>query len=242
MNPIRCFILDDEPLAISLLAEYTQKIPQLELVGSSTSAFEALKILEEEAIDLLFIDIQMPELTGLQIMDILGNRTKYIVTSAYSEYALKGYEYQVLDYLLKPISFERFYKSIQKAKEFFQPIEQPLISPVLVPHEKKEVDFLFVKTDGKLVKLFLRELCFVEGLKDYLCLHLKTEKLIILDTFLELEKKLPQEAFMRVHKSYVVRLDQIDTIERNRLFIGDAIIPIGKTYVDHFQQWVQKHY
>lgn len=242
MSPIRCFILDDEPLAISLLTEYTKKIPQLELVGSSTSAFEALKRLEVEAIDLLFIDIQMPELTGLQIMDILGNQTKYIVTSAYSEYALKGYEYQVLDYLLKPISFERFYKSIQKAKTHFQPIEQSVMSTVLAPQIKEESDFLFVKTDGKLIKIFLKELRFVEGLKDYLCLHLKTEKIIILDTFLELEKKLPKGDFMRVHRSYVVRLDQIDTIERNRLFIGDSIIPIGKTYVEQFQQWVQAHH
>ncbi|WP_410878126.1 LytR/AlgR family response regulator transcription factor [Myroides sp. DW712] len=241
MNPIRCFILDDEPLALSLLTEYTKKIPQLKLIGTSTSAFDALKTLEEEAIDLLFIDIQMPELTGLQIMDILGDRTKYIVTSAYSEYALKGYEYQVLDYLLKPISFERFYKSIQKAKDYFQSIEPSLVPPVLAPNTKEETDFLFVKTDGKLVKLFLKDLCFVEGLKDYLCLHLKTEKLIILDTFLELEKKLPQEAFMRVHRSYVVRLDQIDTIERNRLFIGEAIIPIGKTYEQQFQEWIRKY-
>ncbi|MCS4237249.1 LytR/AlgR family response regulator transcription factor [Myroides odoratus] len=242
MNQIRCFILDDEPMAISLLTEYAKKIPQLLLVGSSTSALEALKLFEEETIDLLFIDIQMPELTGLQIMDILGNRTKYIVTSAYSEYALKGYEYQVLDYLLKPISFERFYKSVQKAKDYFQPVVQPSAPAISAPQVKGEADFLFVKTDGKLIKIFLKDLLFIEGLKDYLCLHLRQEKIIILDTFLELEKKLPSDDFMRVHKSYVVRLDQIDTIERNRIFINDKIIPIGKTYVDHFQRWVKEHH
>lgn len=241
MNPIRCFILDDEPMAISLLTEYAKKMPQLELVGSSTSAFDALKIVENEDVDLLFIDIQMPELTGLQMMDILGNRTRYIVTSAYSEYALKGYEYQVLDYLLKPISFERFYKSIQKAKDYFQPVVQPAAPSNSSPQVKGEPDFLFVKTDGKLIKILLKDLLFVEGLKDYLCLHLKTEKIIILDTFLELEKKLPKGDFMRVHKSYVVRLDQIDTIERNRIFIQNKIIPIGKTYVEHFQQWIQSY-
>lgn len=237
MNPIRCFILDDEPLAISLLTEYTKNIPQLALVGASTSALEALRVLEEEPIDLLFIDIQMPQLTGLQIMDILGDKTKYIVTSAYSEYALKGYEYQVLDYLLKPISFERFYKSIQKVKDYFQlPVKA-----VLSPKSVEEATFLFVKTDGKLIKIFLKDLLFVEGLKDYLCLHLKKERIIILDTFTELEKKLPQTQFMRVHRSYAVRLDQIDTIERNRLFIADKIIPIGKTYVDQFQLWIKNH-
>lgn len=241
MNPIRCFILDDEPMAISLLTEYAKKMPQLELVGSSTFAFDALKIVENEDVDLLFIDIQMPELTGLQMMDILGNRTRYIVTSAYSEYALKGYEYQVLDYLLKPISFERFYKSIQKAKDYFQPVVQPAAPSNSSPQVKGEPDFLFVKTDGKLIKILLKDLLFVEGLKDYLCLHLKTEKIIILDTFLELEKKLPKGDFMRVHKSYVVRLDQIDTIERNRIFIQNKIIPIGKTYVEHFQQWIQSY-
>lgn len=237
MNPIRCFILDDEPLAISLLTEYTKNIPQLTLVGASTSALEALRVLEEEPVDLLFIDIQMPQLTGLQIMDMVGAKTKYIVTSAYSEYALKGYEYQVLDYLLKPISFERFYKSIQKAKEHFQ----PTVKDIPQPQPREEVDYLFVKTDGKLIKIFLKDLLFVEGLKDYLCLHLKKERIIILDTFAELEKKLPQAQFMRVHRSYVVRLDQIDTIERNRLFVADKIIPIGKTYVDQFQQWIKVH-
>ena len=242
MNQIRCFILDDEPLAISLLTEYTKMIPQLLLVGSSTSALDALKLLEEETIDLLFIDIQMPELTGLQIMDIVGNRTKYIVTSAYSEYALKGYEYQVLDYLLKPISFERFYKSVQMSKAHFQPVIQSSIPTSSTPTIKGDADFLFVKTDGKLVKIFLKDLLFVEGLKDYLCLNLRQEKIIILDTFLELEKKLPSDDFMRVHKSYIVRLDQIDTIERNRIFINDKIIPIGKTYVEYFQQWVKEHY
>ncbi|WP_413511190.1 LytR/AlgR family response regulator transcription factor [Myroides odoratus] len=237
MNPIRCFILDDEPLAISLLTEYTKNIPQLALVGASTSALEALRVLEEEPIDLLFIDIQMPQLTGLQIMDILGDKTKYIVTSAYSEYALKGYEYQVLDYLLKPISFERFYKSIQKAKEHFQPV----VKDMPQPKQLEEAEFLFVKTEGKLIKIFLKDLLFVEGLKDYLCLHLKKERIIILDTFAELEKKLPQTQFMRVHRSYTIRLDQIDTIERNRLFIADKIIPIGKTYVDQFQLWIKNH-
>lgn len=237
MNTIRCFILDDEPLAISLLTEYTKNIPQLELVGASTSAIEALQILTLESIDLLFIDIQMPQLTGLQIMDILGDRTKYIITSAYSEYAIKGYEYQVVDYLLKPISFDRFYKSVQKANTHFQ--SQPPV--ILNQKESGESDFLFVKTDGKLIKIFLKELQFIEGLKDYLCLHLKNERLIILDTFAELEKKLPTADFMRVHKSYAVRLDQIDTIERNRLFIGEHIIPVGKTYVEQFQGWIKNH-
>ncbi|WP_158961752.1 LytR/AlgR family response regulator transcription factor [Myroides fluvii] len=237
MNPIRCFILDDEPLAISLLTEYTKNIPHLELVGASTSAIEALQVLTVEPIDLLFIDIQMPQLTGLQIMDILGDKTKYIITSAYSEYAIKGYEYQVLDYLLKPISFERFYKSIQKAKDYFHP--QALPTPI--PKETGDANFLFVKTDGKLIKIFLKDLLFVEGLKDYLCLHLKQEKIIILDTFTELEKRLPATDFMRVHKSYAVRLDQIDTIERNRLFIGNQIIPVGKTYIEQFQRWIKNH-
>ena len=237
MNTIRCFILDDEPLAISLLTEYTKNIPQLELVGASTSAIEALQILTLESIDLLFIDIQMPQLTGLQIMDILGDRTKYIITSAYSEYAIKGYEYQVVDYLLKPISFDRFYKSVQKAKAHFQ--SQPPV--ILNQKESGESDFLFVKTDGKLIKIFLKELQFIEGLKDYLCLHLKNERLVILDTFAELEKKLPTADFMRVHKSYAVRLDQIDTIERNRLFIGKHVIPVGKTYIEQFQGWIKSH-
>lgn len=238
MRIIRCAILDDEPMAVALLSKYVEKISSFELVKATTNPFEILELIAQTTIDVLFIDIQMPELTGLQMMEMLGNKTKFVITSAYSEYALKGYEHNVVDYLLKPISFDRFYKCIQKIESLSQEKPAPAVE-VLTKTEEKQDEFLFIKTDGKLVKINLNDLLLVEGLKDYLYLHLKNEKLIVLDTLKEFEAKLPAPSFMRVHKSYIIRLDQIETIERNRVFIQNKIIPIGETYKIKFQDWVK---
>jgi len=240
MRTIRCAILDDEPMAVALLSKYVEKISSFELVKATTNPFEILELIAQTNIDVLFIDIQMPELTGIQMMEMLGNKTKFVITSAYSEYALKGYEHNVVDYLLKPISFDRFYKCIQKIESLSQ--EKPAPAPaaeVVTKTEEKPEEFLFIKTDGKLVKINLNDLLLVEGLKDYLYLHLKNEKLIVLDTLKEFEAKLPVSDFMRVHKSYIIRLDQIETIERNRVFIQKNIVPIGETYKIKFQDWVK---
>ncbi|MBL7869284.1 MAG: response regulator transcription factor [Flavobacterium lindanitolerans] len=238
MRTIRCAILDDEPMAVALLSKYVEKISGFELVKATTNPFEILELIAQTTIDVLFIDIQMPELTGIQMMEMLGNKTKFVITSAYSEYALKGYEHNVVDYLLKPISFDRFYKCIQKIESLAQ--EKPAPTVEIVPKtEEKPEEFLFIKTDGKLVKINLNDLLLVEGLKDYLYLHLKNEKLIVLDTLKDFEAKLPASDFMRVHKSYIIRLDQIETIERNRVFIQKNIVPIGETYKIKFQDWVK---
>lgn len=238
MKTIRCAILDDEPMAVALLSKYVEKISSFELVKATTNPFEILELIAQTNIDVLFIDIQMPELTGIQMMEMLGNKTKFVITSAYSEYALKGYEHNVVDYLLKPISFDRFYKCIQKIESLAQ--EKPAPTVEIVPKtEEKPDEFLFIKTDGKLVKINLNDLLLVEGLKDYLYLHLKNEKLIVLDTLKDFEAKLPASDFMRVHKSYIIRLDQIETIERNRVFIQKNIVPIGETYKIKFQDWVK---
>lgn len=238
MKTIRCAILDDEPMAVALLSKYVEKISSFDLVKATTNPFEILELIAQTTIDVLFIDIQMPELTGLQMMEMLGNKTKFVITSAYSEYALKGYEHNVVDYLLKPISFDRFYKCIQKIESLSQEKQAPAVE-TLVKTEEKQDEFLFIKTDGKLVKINLNDLLLVEGLKDYLYLHLKNEKLIVLDTLKEFEAKLPAPFFMRVHKSYIIRLDQIETIERNRVFIQNKIVPIGETYKIKFQDWVK---
>ncbi|MCY1481224.1 Transcriptional regulatory protein YehT [compost metagenome] len=238
MRIIRCAILDDEPMAVALLSKYVEKISSFELVKATTNPFEILELIAQTTIDVLFIDIQMPELTGLQMMEMLGNKTKFVITSAYSEYALKGYEHNVVDYLLKPISFDRFYKCIQKIESLSQEKPAPAVE-VLAKTEEKQDEFLFIKTDGKLVKINLNDLLLVEGLKDYLYLHLKNEKLIVLDTLKEFEAKLPAPSFMRVHKSYIIRLDQIETIERNRVFIQNKIVPIGETFKIKFQDWVK---
>ncbi|PKW20821.1 LytR/AlgR family response regulator transcription factor [Flavobacterium lindanitolerans] len=238
MRTIRCAILDDEPMAVALLSKYVEKISSFELVKATTNPFEILQLIAQTNIDVLFIDIQMPELTGIQMMEMLGNKTKFVITSAYSEYALKGYEHNVVDYLLKPISFDRFYKCIQKIESLAQEKPAPTVE-IAAKTEEKPDEFLFIKTDGKLVKINLNDLLLVEGLKDYLYLHLKNEKLIVLDTLKDFEAKLPASDFMRVHKSYIIRLDQIETIERNRVFIQKNIVPIGETYKIKFQDWVK---
>lgn len=235
MKQLTCFILDDEPMAVALLTDYVEKTPFLKLLGTTTSSLKALEMIHQQPVDLLFIDIQMPELSGIQLMEILGSSTKFIITSAYSEYALKGYEFNVIDYLMKPISFDRFYKSCLKAREIIAPTEEI----IMVQAFEQPINFLFVKTDGKLVKIDLKDLLLVEGMKDYLMLHLTHEKLIVLETMKEFEKKLPLAQFMRVHKSYIVGLDHIGTIERNRIFINQKIIPIGETFKEHFHSWVQ---
>lgn len=233
MRVINCIILDDEPMAVALLSKYVDKIQNLNLVKATTNPFEVLEFTNSNSVDVVFIDIQMPELTGIQLMEMLGNKTKFVITSAYSEYALQGYEHNVIDYLLKPVSFDRFYKAVLKVQEVFK---EQAFTKVITAEEKSD-DFLFVKTDGKLIKVNLNDLQFVEGLKDYLYLHLKNEKLIVLDTLKDFELKLPNN-FMRVHKSYIVRLDQIHSIERSRIFIQNKIIPVGDTYKERFQQWL----
>ena len=238
MRTIRCAILDDEPMAVALLSKYVEKISSFELVKATTNPFEILELIAQTTIDVLFIDIQMPELTGIQMMEMLGNKTKFVITSAYSEYALKGYEHNVVDYLLKPISFDRFYKCIQKIESLALEKTASTVE-IAAKTEEKPDEFLFIKTDGKLVKINLNDLLLVEGLKDYLYLHLKSEKLIVLDTLKDFEAKLPASDFMRVHKSYIIRLDQIETIERNRVFIQKNIVPIGETYKIKFQDWVK---
>lgn len=235
MNRLTCIILDDEPMAVALLSKYVEKIATFRLLKATTNAFEVLELVANNPVDVVFIDIQMPELNGLQLMEMMGSKTKFVITSAYSEYALQGYEHNVIDYLLKPVSFERFYKTVLKIQDLFQ---KAVLDNVMKTEEKQD-DILFVKTDGKHVKINLSELLFVEGLKDYLYLYLKTEKLIVLDTLKEFENRLPQE-FMRIHKSYIIRLGAIETIERNRVFIGDKIIPVGDTYKLKFQEWMKE--
>ncbi|MHC5310306.1 LytR/AlgR family response regulator transcription factor [Myroides sp. LJL116] len=245
MNKLTCYILEDEPQAISLLEQYILKIPALELIGSNTSALKGVSFLQDNPVDIVFIDIQMPDLTGIQVMSILGSNQKYIITSAYSEYALEGYKHNVLDYLLKPISFNRFFASYTKVKN--------LLESFVVAKGEKEVlgqssreqtlerqeEFLFIKTDLKWVKIAFSDILFVQGLKDYLQIHLENEKLISLGTMQGLLDKLKGDNFMRIHKSYIVNLARIDSIERNRLFIQEHIIPIGSTYQGEFQQWFE---
>lgn len=222
---LRCIAIDDEPLALDILTDYIGKVPFLQLVSATSNVFDALQLVQEQKADLVFLDMQMPELTGLQFMKITGGKCAIVLTTAYSEYALDGYEYNVVDYLLKPFAFERFYRAAEKARQLLaKPVtEAPATDP-----------FIFIKTDGRIVKLVLDDILLIEGLKDYIAIHTKKEKLITLQNLRTMEEGLPADRFIRVHKSWIIALDKIDSIERNRIFIGAEVIPIGETYQKPF--------
>jgi two-component system, LytTR family, response regulator len=223
---MKCVILDDEPLAVELLTKYIEDSETLSLALASTNAFEAIQFIQKNDVDVVFLDMQMPELTGLQVLKIIGPAYKVIFTTAYTDYALDGYEYNITDYLLKPISFERFTKAVEKLSAKNIDPSNHII--------RKEDDFIFIKSDSKMIKINIKDILFVEGLKDYISIQTTTEKLITLQNLKTFEQHLQAQQFMRVHKSYIVALNKIDTIERNRIFIGEHIIPIGDTYRDIF--------
>jgi DNA-binding LytR/AlgR family response regulator len=240
---MRCLIVDDEPLAHTILSDYVRKVPFLTLIGATTSPIEALTQVQRGEVDLLFLDIQMPELTGMQFLNLLrrgiaGHNCRVILTTAYSEYALDGYEHDVVDYLLKPISFERFYRAVQKVMPSAMgsaPTPTPIEGspPTAVPAEAIR-DFIFVKTEYRLQRVGLSEILYVEGLKDYVSIYTPAERILALQTMKTMEEKLPMSQFVRVHKSYIVAVSHIESVERNRIYIGKTVIPIGDTYRDAF--------
>jgi len=234
---IRCLVVDDEPLALNILEDYISKIPFLELVKATTNPIEALTRVQDGGIDLVFLDVQMPELTGIQFLKIANGKTKVILTTAYPQYALEGYELDVVDYLLKPIAFDRFYKAAQKAQTIIKPVAGQ--STEVVQHVQQQQqdfmsDFIFVKSEHKIQKVYLHDILFIEGLKDYISIFTPNERIITLQNMKKMEDTLPDKHFVRVHKSYIVALNKIDSIERSRIRIGDKIIPVGDTYRDDF--------
>lgn len=230
---IRCLVVDDEPLAIDIISDYIEKIPFLTLVKSYQNPIEALMAVQNGEADLVFLDVQMPELTGIQFLKIANGKCKVILTTAYQEYALEGYELNVVDYLLKPVAFERFYQAAQKAQQLLCNVTAPL--PVETNAAPAPINnFIFVKTEHKIQKIYLNDILFIEGLKDYISIYTKTERIITLQSMKKMEDVLPEHQFIRVHKSYILALDKIESIERSRITIGDKIIPIGDTYRDGF--------
>src|SRR5882757_8388162 len=231
---IRCLIVDDEPLALHILEDYISKVPFMELIKSTTNPIEALTLVQEGNVDLVFLDVQMPELTGIQFLRIANGKAKVILTTAYSQYALEGYELDVVDYLLKPIAFDRFFKSVQKAQSIIQPVVKSVQQAEPVQQDDFSTDFIFVKTEHKIQKVYLHDILFIEGLKDYISIFTPSERIITLQNMKKMEDALPEKHFIRVHKSYIVSINKIDSIERSRIFIGDKIIPVGDTYREEF--------
>lgn len=233
---IRCLVVDDEPLALDILEDYISKVPFLTLVKTTTSAIEGLSLVQNDAIDLVFLDVQMPELTGIQFLKIINGKCDVILTTAYSQYAMDGYELDVVDYLLKPIAFDRFYKAAQKVLQNNNNNHIP--TPDLGSNQSNH-NFIFVKTEHKIQKIYLDDILYIEGLKDYISIFTKNERIITLQNMKKMEESLPAKSFTRVHKSYIIALSKIESIERNRIKIGDKIIPIGDTYKEYFFKQIE---
>lgn len=225
---IRCMIVEDKPLAIDILSAYMEKIPDLELVFTTQNPLEALEFLRKADVDLIFLDIQMPELSGLQFMKLRAGKGKVILTTAYTEYALDGYEYDVIDYLLKPIGFDRFYQAIEKARLRLAVEDTKALERTIAYGPA-----LFVKTEHRLVRIPTEDILYIEARQNYCAIVTASGKTLSLQLIKDMEEKLDPAQFLRVHKSYIVALHKIDSIERNRIFIGPDIIPIGDTYRDN---------
>ena len=218
MTKLRCIAVDDEPLALDIIEDYVSKVPYLELVKRTENAIEALQMVQAGGIDLVFLDIQMPELTGINFMKIVGGKIKYVLTTAYSEYALEGYEHNIVDYLLKPISFERFNKSALKVQERFA--------------VKGNSDaYFFVKSSGQQHRINFDEILYIESIKDYVNIRTIYQEYIILDSLKSLEQELPKSSFIRIHKSFMINLHQIKSIGTKKiLLLSEQEIPIGDSY------------
>ncbi|WP_134088918.1 LytTR family DNA-binding domain-containing protein [Olivibacter sp. XZL3] len=237
---IRCLVVDDEPLALDIIADYIQKVPELTLSATTTSAIEGLGLVQQGVIDLVFLDIQMPELTGIQFLKIINGKCDVILTTAYPQYALEGYELNVTDYLLKPIAFDRFYRSIQKVtnqKNHFQKNQQAELQ-----NHNKNNEFIFVKTEHKIQRIDYDDVYYIEGLKDYISIYTSNERIITLQNMKRMEETLPEERFIRVHKSYIVALEKIESIERGRISLKEKLIPIGDTYRESFFKRIGEKY
>jgi DNA-binding LytR/AlgR family response regulator len=233
---LKCLIVDDEPLAIKLLEDHISKVPFLESAGIYSNPLEALLAFNKNPVDLIFLDIQMPQLNGVQFMQLLQNRTQVIIASAYQEYAIEGFEHNVVDYLLKPISFERFYRAVEKAYNLKNPTATITKSQEMFPATG---GYIFVKVENKMVRVELDDILYIEGQKNYVFVYTKTQRIMSLQVMKQLEEVLPPNRFVRVHKSYIIALDKITSIERQEILIKDRIIPIGGVYAEHLNMLLE---
>ena len=220
---IRCLLVDDEPIALDILTSYVRQVDGLELVGRCRSAVEAFTVLQNKPVDLLFVDIQMPQLSGLDLLRTLPNAPKAVITSAYREYALEGYELDVLDYLIKPIPFERFMKAVGKLVTHW---------PVAAfqPQVLTEEPFIFVKEDRRLIRLLLRDIISLESLRDYVRFRTSTQEITTRQTISYYEELLPDEPFIRIHRSFIVAMAQIQALTETQLEVPGQTLPIGRNY------------
>lgn len=233
---ITCIIIDDEPLAIEIVEAYVSKIEQLKLVGTFRNAIQAFAFLQEQPVDLIFLDIQMPKLSGLDFLKTLKNPPKVILTTAYRDYALDGYELEVLDYLLKPIPFERFLKAIAKV------LHQPGTSSVVVPKtEQPTDDYVYFKVDKKMVKTRMTDVLYIESVKDYVKVRTSDKEIITQQKISYLEESLPRDQFLRIHRSFIVNVEKIDAYSASDVEIGKHSVPIGRNYKNDVMKALAKN-
>lgn len=225
---IKCLIVDDEPPAREVLKRYVQDLPMLELAGECGNAIQAITALQQGAVDLLFLDIRMPQLNGNDLLKTLKNPPKVIFTTAYTEYALEGYELDVVDYLMKPVRFDRFIKAVNKA--FPLPAQKSLAEEALAPPEKKNDSFVYFRADRKMVKVLLSDILYIESMKDYVKVFAAAGPVITKQSISSVEAMLPEKEFVRTHRSFIVSVSRIKTFTTELIEIGNAEIPIGKLY------------
>jgi DNA-binding LytR/AlgR family response regulator len=233
-----CLIVDDEPIAQQILEKYISQIEALHLVGKCNNAFEALNVLHKEKIDILFLDIKMPSLTGLDMLKTLQNHPKVILTTAFSEFGVESYEYGITDYLLKPIPFERFLKAVNK---ILMPQNMSMTTSQ-TERKAEEPTFIFFKADKKIHKFYFKDILFIEGSGNYVKIHAQNEKpLMVLDKLTELQGKLLTHQFVRVHKSFIVNISHIQKIEGNLIKIKDKEIPVSATFKSNLEGLIQRN-
>jgi two-component system, LytTR family, response regulator len=241
MSRLKCIAVDDEPLALDLIQDYIDKVPFLEFIARFESPLEAMAYLHDNQVDLLFLDIQMEELSGIKLLNTLKIKPQVILTTAYASFALEGYELDVTDYLLKPISFDRFLRASNKAFEKFRLIrgnKESQENEMVISNPRN--DYFFVKTEYRLQKINFADILFVEGQGDYLKIYTPKENIMTLQNFKRMEEILPAFNFIRVHRSYIIALDKIENVVRQHLTIAGHIIPIGDTYKEEFFALLQK--
>lgn len=224
---IKALVIDDEPVARKGIASYVEQTPFLQLAGTAKSALEANDFLRENEVDLLFLDIEMPDLTGVEFMRSLKNPPAVIFTTAYRDYATEGFELDAVDYLVKPISMQRFLKAANKALTLFENQQ-----PAIAPSENKTKDHFFIKSDGQYIKIKLEDVLFFESERDYIFIHTLQKRYMTLLTLKQLEQELPKEKFIRVHRSFIISLDKVDSLEGNLIYIKDKRIPVSRAMQD----------
>jgi two-component system, LytTR family, response regulator LytT len=235
---ITTIAIDDEPLALQLVTGYIEKTPGLKLLGKFDNPIDAAEFLADKTVDLIFVDIQMPDLSGIEFTRLLEKGPKVIFTTAFEKYALEGYKLEIVDYLLKPFSYEEFLVSIQKVQRLMS-LEKRAAIKVDANNE-----FLFLKSDYKIKRINFNDILYIEGLKDYVKVYTQnnSKPLLSLTSLKLLESKLPESKFMRVHRSFIVNLEKIDTIERSRIVFGKEYIPVSDQYKDRFQEYLDKNF